>query len=308
MKKLFLVGALVCAGQLYCMENLYEKTLWEEFPEELQRIVVSKALDTSNTLNEAVNAIKKLSILHNVRYDNIKDMAALVDVLTNKFPDNSQAAITKALEKHGLIEFRGEWKTLPDDVKGLILIALLQSGNDLNEAVKNIVKASAIDGKLNKMINYNDFKGFTTILHILADKFKRAPYYIALEFKTPTARLYSRLQGMLDGAAADGNAEGIEKLVQGGADVHGDEGTSLLLVAIKGDANFEKKYKTIKLLLNYGVDPNVTYKELYASEETASTALTNYYEQGKFTEEQYEQIKALFENAIQQRLYQKEKL
>lgn len=59
---------------------------------------------------------------------------------------------------------------LPDDVKTLIMVAFAESGDNLKQAINNVKKVSLINTDLNKMINLNDIKGFTKIVHMLVNK------------------------------------------------------------------------------------------------------------------------------------------
>ncbi len=200
-------------------------------------------------------------------------------------------------------KFGQEWKTLPPEVTSLILVALKESGNKPNEAIKNIIKLSAINTALNKMINLNDIRGFSKIVHMLADKFDKTPYQIAGMFETPTAQEYRRLVVALQNAIHNLNSEKIEKLIQEGADVNG-LGSSLR-DAIMGGQNkeFSKLYSTIKLLLDHGLNPNL---KSAISKQTPLELLITLYQKGSFPKlkpEEYEQIRTLLEEAMQK--YQK---
>lgn len=256
--KLLLLAALVCAGQLYGMENLYES-----LPSELKQQIINTALETSDTLNEAVKTIKKLSVLHNIRYDNFKEMAALVNALTNKFPDESEVEITKALESSRLIELRGEWKMLPNDVKVLILMALAQSGDELEESVHNIKKVSLVNRDLNKMLN--DLKEFTKIVHIIADKFDNlTSHEVADEFDTSIAKQYIEINESLVLAILSGSPspEKVIKLLNQGADVNFCTGFLGIGYGGYGALNTPLTFavrafspELVKLLLDAGANP-----------------------------------------------------
>jgi len=144
MKKIFLLGALVCAGHLYGMEPLYP-----------QRGVLA-----------------------------------------------------------------GTWQNLPTEIESLIITA---GGNNLDEAVKNIVGFSRINAKLNNMVNLNDLQGFTKIAHILADRFGTTTAGVAYQFNTPVAQAYNNLnfellQYQFRGMGTDSNE--ITKFIEKGADVN----------------------------------------------------------------------------------------
>lgn len=164
-------------------------------------------------------------------------------------------------EKHQTVKFGEEWATLPDDIKSLILVALMQSGNDLDSAIKSIVKASAINVALNKMINYNDLQGFTKIAHMLANKFGISTFSIAKEFSTQTSKEYVRLLEQahyyMGEPIGDHVTDEIDELIKEGLDVNAiySDGKSLLQKAILTDRGLE----LVNLLLNSGANPH--YKD-----------------------------------------------
>jgi hypothetical protein len=121
------------------------------------------------------------------------------------------------------IEFGEEWKTLPDEVKHLILMALMESGDNLDEAIKNIVKVSLINKKLNN--NLNDLQRFTKVVHMLADKFGITTNDIAYKFSKfhiPTAEKYISLNAsLLNYVGSDFiSIDEIIKIINKGADVN----------------------------------------------------------------------------------------
>lgn len=76
-----LLFTLLCASQLYGME-LPSK---EQLPPELYTEIIRKAVETSNTLEEAVKAVNAASALQGAKYENLKDFTRLVHILANKF-------------------------------------------------------------------------------------------------------------------------------------------------------------------------------------------------------------------------------
>ncbi len=87
MKKLILLFSIVCAGQLYGMEAENIMDLPEEIRNEIinaHNELIKKALASSNTLEEAVQAIKA-GALQGVKYDNLEDFTRLVRILADKF-------------------------------------------------------------------------------------------------------------------------------------------------------------------------------------------------------------------------------
>ena len=63
-----------------------------QLPPELHKVIVN-ALAQSNNLEQVIEAIKVAGILSGVRYDNLKDFTALMDILAKKFPDMSRQEI-----------------------------------------------------------------------------------------------------------------------------------------------------------------------------------------------------------------------
>ena len=102
MKKIALLCALVCAGQLYGMESYFAEaskdrlgkeavgiyTSSEMLPEIKQQII-SAALASSDSVDEAIDAIKKFSVLHRVPFDilfnDLKTFTKVVNLLKEKF-------------------------------------------------------------------------------------------------------------------------------------------------------------------------------------------------------------------------------
>ena len=85
MKKIALLLTIICAGQLYGMEA--ERI--GDLPKELQREITQAAIASSNTLDEAIAMIKKLSASFGVQHDklfaNLEDFTKLVHMVSNKF-------------------------------------------------------------------------------------------------------------------------------------------------------------------------------------------------------------------------------
>jgi hypothetical protein len=96
-----------------------------------------------------------------------------------------------------LNEEKNVFKNLPQEVKGLILLAFAQSGNDLDLAIHNIKLASRTSKALNQMLNLGNIKGFTAIVAQLQKRFEgdfRLPRKeIAEKFNTQTAQEYIKL-------------------------------------------------------------------------------------------------------------------
>jgi hypothetical protein len=117
--------------------------------------------------------------------------------------------------KRGILT--GTWQNLPTEVKSLIITALAQSSNNLNEAIKHIIRLSRANKELNN--NLNDLKGFTKIVHMLANKFGMSTEAIAEKFNTATAKTYLELGNELMGIQSF-NLKKVRELIQEGADVN----------------------------------------------------------------------------------------
>ncbi len=244
MKKLILLFTITCAaGQIYGMEpeiSMEPENLYKTLPKELKQEIINTALATTNTIPEAINAIKKLSILHNIRYDNLQNAPALVRALTKKFPDKSREEIILALEK-------------PEAYKELVTIF------ETNKTPGGIYAAIK-----NQNILQDNLKDFIALVHILADKgielignsiLDRSTLMIARQFHTPIAEEYNRLGNTLLFSVKLGRLEKVVQLIQDGADVNfvNYDNTSSLTTALRSEF---LSIDMVKLLLAHGADPN----------------------------------------------------
>ncbi len=93
MKKIILLFTIICAGQLYGMEEAPKMGAFGDLPEDVHKVIV-QALATSNNLEQTIEAIKVASVLRGVRYDNLKDFTKLVHILADKF-NTTTAKIAK---------------------------------------------------------------------------------------------------------------------------------------------------------------------------------------------------------------------
>lgn len=89
MKKIILVCALICAGQMCGMEPQSIRHLPPELQEGIRRNVsevFNKVLTTKGaTIDERINAIKVESTLRGIRYNTFNDFKRLVQILADKF-------------------------------------------------------------------------------------------------------------------------------------------------------------------------------------------------------------------------------
>lgn len=152
------------------------------------------------------------------------------------------------------------WKNLPEDVKPLIIMALTESGDNIDLAICNIIKAAHINRKLNEMINekYGNLVGFTELVGILGKKFPHITREeIAKKFDIPIAKQYADLGFELLVKVGYGSIGQIVESIKQGADVnfHSDHGffgkrITPLILAIKGI-----KVDAVRLLLDFGANP-----------------------------------------------------
>ena len=94
MKKIALLFtlSLVGAGQMYGMEpKTKELEIYKSFSQipELQGEIINKALAVSDNIDEAIEMLKKFSIVHGIEFNklfaNLKDLTNLVHILANRF-------------------------------------------------------------------------------------------------------------------------------------------------------------------------------------------------------------------------------
>lgn len=97
MNKVFLLGALVCAGQMYGMEPLYPEEgryiFGKYMPTEIKALIISY-LNEYDNLDNVIRAIKATSLTNqelykivNDKYGNQKGFTELVHILAIKYPD-----------------------------------------------------------------------------------------------------------------------------------------------------------------------------------------------------------------------------
>ena len=153
MKKLFLICALICVGQLYCMEPSVAKTVSQgstsyggrdrkrrsgsalyssEMLPEIKQQILNAALASSYNDYEAINAIKKFSILHGVQFDDPQVLIEFENLLSEKFPKASKVTIRERLNRqyyllNATLAMRIYWNSPIE----LIVLAISQ-GADVN--------------------------------------------------------------------------------------------------------------------------------------------------------------------------------
>lgn len=81
---------MVCtAGQLYGMEAENISNL----PQDIHNQIVKKAIELSNTIENAIEAVKVACTLQGACYNNLKEFTILIDILEEKFPALSHRQI-----------------------------------------------------------------------------------------------------------------------------------------------------------------------------------------------------------------------
>lgn len=103
MEKLVLLLTIICTSVLNGMDptSTEQKTKELEVYQslaaipELQKEIIAATLAISNTPDEAIHMIEKLSILRGIKYDNLKNFATLINVIAKKFPNITRQEIAQ---------------------------------------------------------------------------------------------------------------------------------------------------------------------------------------------------------------------
>ncbi len=147
---------------------------------------------------------------------------------------------------------------LPREVQAII-IAYLQTNDDLDGTIAAIKEASKGVGLVNKQLNeivnevYGIPKGFTALVHVLADKFNTSTENVANKFNTSAAETYVKLGSSLLNFSGDRTQDAYDKmaeLIKQGADVNFSSEYTPLEMAIRND-----DIEGVRLLLNSGAKP-----------------------------------------------------
>ncbi len=199
------------------------------------------------------------------------------------------------------------WGRLPKDMKPIILIAFAgskafaESGNNL-DAVINYFKEARLVNKTFKH-ELDNLKNFTTLMHLLAEKFGKRPIDIAHQFinrlnNLPVAKRYVELYEKLEMEALPmGNIAEVKKLIDEGVDITANPAVLNMAVLMGSALNTGIQAKAlttiIKLLLEHGANP-------YAKGGDNRTALDvhNFFNRHN---PEYEQIKTLLEEAMKKK-------
>lgn len=137
-----------------------------------------------------------------------------------------------------------------------ILVANICIDDTLNNVINAIKATSASNATLNAIVNkkHGNLKGFETLVHMLANRFKKDPAYIANKFKTPASIHYMRLSVELIDATMRSDVEQVKQLIKQGADTNYATGpdSPLYLAAIE-----KNNPPTVQLLLDAGAKPTI---------------------------------------------------
>lgn len=233
MKKLILLFTIVCANQLYGMEPIEPKWSLQkaehisQLPQDVRLTIINTALAESNTLVEAINALKNASTLYGVRYDLLKN-ATLMQALMKRFPGKVREEIALAIKQ-------------PDVYQELV--ATLEKHQNIDQAIASI----------NENFTFENLKDFTALVHMLATEFHKTTAQVAKKFNSPIARRYLKLGGELEdvsGAKWERVGHSIINLIKQGADVNLSGRTSPLRIAINN-----VNPHGVNILLKYGAKP-----------------------------------------------------
>ncbi len=133
MKKAALLFTLLCAGQLYGMEAENIGGL----PVDVHNEMIKTALATSDNLEETIKVIQFASALRGIKYDNLKKLTALMDILAKKFPDISRKEFAEKLNT----PIAKEYITLGEQL--LWPANMMHSNKSMVEDVKKLIDKGA---------------------------------------------------------------------------------------------------------------------------------------------------------------------
>ncbi len=153
--------------------------------------------------------------------------------------------------------------SLPTEVQSLIIMALNTSNNP-DETISAIMATSQTNKALNKIVKevyYDNLKGFTALVHMIAAKFNTTVGEVVQKFKTPTSDQYNKLRGELYKALASNDIAKAKQAIEQGADVNyfGGSDTSRPESRLY-DFVQENNLNAVKLLLAAGANPNYNAK------------------------------------------------
>ncbi len=152
MKKITLLFTILCAGQLYGMEEPPKMGAFGDLPEDVHKVIV-QSLATSNNLEQTIEAIKVAGALQGVRYDNLKDFTKLVHILAKKFsvPTEKVATVFKTPTSLKYLEMINNetLRYMEGDVLNE-LNQLIKNGLDVNATYRYMNSPSLLDQMVNQ--------------------------------------------------------------------------------------------------------------------------------------------------------------
>lgn len=158
--------ALCTSAQLFAMEpeKPFSNVDFNSLPTDVKGLIVM-ALAESNNAGEAIANLKKISTVS-------KELHGIINGILNNA--NNIYGFTNSMQM------------------------LIKNHNNLNEAITDINQKSEVNQELRNVIN--DMHGFTTLMHILENKFSiYTTEEIAQKFNTPIAQQYIDLGNKLLG-------------------------------------------------------------------------------------------------------------
>ena len=184
------------------------------------------------------------------------------------------------------VNLASSWQDLPIELKGEIILALAQSGDDLGKAVNNIIKLSLVNKQLNAMIH--NFGGINIITNILANKFGIYVPNVAQNFKTEGAQLFVNVYRAFEEAVKNSDVNKAQEIIDAGLSIKGD--SSIIFTAVIHN----QTAAMIKFLLDNGA----IVKKPKEGDNPNGTLL-GYLSEYKNVNPEYETIKKMLEEAIQ---------
>ena len=197
---------------------------------------------------------------------------------------------------------------LPRETQAII-VTYLQTNDNLDGTIAAIKEASKGVGLVNKQLNaivnevYGIPKGFTALVHVLADKFNTSTENVANKFNTSAAETYVKLGSSLVSLSGDRTQAAYDEmtdLIKQGADVNfeetnvdfGSEFTPLGLAVRNFDA------EGVRLLLDSGAKP--TKSQLDEAEEIVALyeEIVALYQYDPDTLKKAKAVKKLLEEAM----------
>lgn len=167
----------------------------------------------------------------------------------------------------GALNGMQEWYNLPNELKQEIINTALAASNNIDAATKAIKTTGALYGV---KFDENNLEDFTTLVHILANRFNLPTKTIAEQFNSPTAKQYLDL-GMKMSNPAMMTAPYIALLISKGADVNfstfqfpnsfrwDNDFIEKPIVTLLMRAMNEFNVEAVKTLLDAGANQNLLY-------------------------------------------------